>query len=49
MTTEEVIEKLKEMYRMDNPVMHGKRGVIKAAIEILEKQKENSEGDRRGC
>ena len=26
------------MYRMDNPVMHGKRGVIKAVLEILEEQ-----------
>ena len=38
MTVEEVVEKLEEMYRMDNPVMYGKRGTIKAAIEILEKQ-----------
>ena len=38
MTTEEVIEKLEEMYRMNNPVIHGKRGTIKAAIEMLERQ-----------
>ena len=38
MSIEEVIEKLEEMYRMDNPVMYGKRGTIRAAIEMLEKQ-----------
>lgn len=37
MSTEEVIEKLEEMYRSDNPVMYGKRGTIKAAVDILEK------------
>ena len=35
MTTEEVIEKLDDMYHSDSPFMYGRREPIKEAIKML--------------
>lgn len=44
MTTEEVIEKLDDMYHSNSPFMYGRRTEVKEAIEMLQELEQYKKG-----